>query len=139
MNNLSHKAISEAIRHYRHISEYLKVPTDEAENQKLIELSRQLRMQLKAKRDPDTLSLLDLVLEHIETYEKETYSFRKMKPVEVLKFLMDQHGLTQSDLKEIGSQSHVSKVLHGTRQLTLEQIIALSKRFHISPITFVNV
>jgi HTH-type transcriptional regulator/antitoxin HigA len=55
---------------------------------------------------------------------------------EVLAFLMEQNNLTQSELPEIGSQSHVSKVLSGERNLTRDQIGDLSKRFGVSPAVF---
>jgi len=136
MNHLSNKEMMQAIRHFSHIAEYLKIPENETENQRLIELARQLRTELKAKKDPHKAEMLDLILDHIEHYETQAYPLRSLKPTEVLLFLMEQHQLTQSDLTEIGSQSHVSKVLNGKRQLTLDQITGLSKRFHVSPAVF---
>ena len=114
----------------------LEIIEDCLEKQLLIELVHQLKAQIKIKKDASTVELLDLLLDHIELYEKQTYPLRSMKPMEILSFLIEQHQLTQSDLPEVGSQSHVSKVLHGKRQLTLEQIIALSKRFNVSPMIF---
>jgi len=52
------------------------------------------------------------------------------------KFLMEQHGLTQGDLPEIGSQGVVSEILRGKRELNVRQIGALSKRFHLPPDVF---
>ena len=46
---------------------------------------------------------------------------------------MDQHGLRQSDLPEIGNQSVISQILSGARKLDLRQVKAISKRFGISP------
>ena len=136
MRNLSHKDVEQTIRRFSYIAEYLKVPTNELENRRLIELVHQLKTQVKTKKDASTIELLDLLLDHIELYEKQAYPLRSMKPTEILSFLIEQHQLTQSQLPVIGSQSHVSKVLHGKRQLTLEQIIALSKRFNVSPMIF---
>jgi len=57
--------------------------------------------------------------------------------VEVLKFLMEQHGLKQSDLrKEIGTQGVVSEILSGNRQINARQAKALAKRFGVSPAVF---
>jgi HTH-type transcriptional regulator / antitoxin HigA len=102
---------------------------------KIIKLSIELARQLKvySKKSMAAKELLDLVLDHIEAYEKNIYPLKKSKPEEILAFLMEQHGLTQSELPEIGSQSHVSKVLNGKRQLTRQQISALSKKFNVSP------
>ncbi len=48
-------------------------------------------------------------------------------PLEVLRFLMAQHGLKQVDLPEIGSQGVVSEVIHGKRTLNLRQARALAE------------
>ena len=57
--------------------------------------------------------------------------------MDVLRFLMDEHGLTQSDLSEVGSQSVISDILRGKRVLNVRQIRALAKRFQVSPAVFV--
>jgi antitoxin component HigA of HigAB toxin-antitoxin module len=46
----------------------------------------------------DTLSIL------VEAYDKEHYSIPDTSGVEMLRFLMEQHGLTQGDLPEVGTQ-----------------------------------
>jgi len=56
--------------------------------------------------------------------------------VDALRFLMMQHGLKQRDVPEVGSQGVVSEVLAGKRSLNLRQVRALSKRFAVSPATF---
>jgi HTH-type transcriptional regulator / antitoxin HigA len=78
----------------------------------------------------DTLSIL------IEAYDEEHYPTPDTSGVEMLKFLMEQHGLTQGDLPEIGSQGVVSEILRGKRELNVRQIGALSKRFHLPPDVF---
>lgn len=50
--------------------------------------------------------------------------------------LMEEHGLTQSDLPEIGSQGVVSELLRAKRELNVRQIRALSQRFSVSPAVF---
>jgi len=73
----------------------------------------------------------------IENYETQTCKINTSSPVDALKYLMQEHGLKQSDLKEIGSQGVVSEVLTGKRALNLEQIKKISKRFHVSPLVFI--
>ncbi|HXM95391.1 MAG TPA: helix-turn-helix domain-containing protein, partial [Candidatus Dormibacteraeota bacterium] len=59
------------------------------------------------------------------------------KPLEVLHFLMDQHGLLQKDLADVfGTPSIVSEVLSGKRELNKDHIKRLSRRFHVSPELF---
>jgi HTH-type transcriptional regulator/antitoxin HigA len=56
--------------------------------------------------------------------------------IDALKFLMEQHGLKQGDLQEIGSQGVVSEVLTGKRELNMRQVRALSPRFGVSTASF---
>ncbi len=54
------------------------------------------------------------------------------EPVEVLKYLMDQGGLRQQDLRtELGSISNISMILSGQRKLTLSNASALAARFNV--------
>ncbi len=73
----------------------------------------------------------------IENYEDRKYQIKEASPVDALKYLMQEHGLKQSDLKEIGSQGVVSEILSGKRSLNLEQIKKISNRFHVSPLVFI--
>ena len=82
-------------------------------------------------------SLLDTLGILIEVYEAEHVAIPDVNGVEVLKYFMEEHSLTQSDLPEIGSQGVVSELLSGKRELNLRQIQALSQRFHVSPAVFI--
>jgi len=54
----------------------------------------------------------------------------------VLRTLMEAHGLSQSDLPEIGSQGVVSEVLSDKRDLNVRQVTRLAARFGVSPAVF---
>jgi HTH-type transcriptional regulator/antitoxin HigA len=90
------------------------------------------------------LPLIEILGHSIERWENEfdelvAFNARiaKLDSIDVLKLLMDQHGLGAVDLPEIGSKSLVSKILNGRgRNLTSDQIAALSKRFSVSPAVF---
>lgn len=73
----------------------------------------------------------------IGNYEDQHYPPEKVPPASILRFLMEQHDLSQSDLPEVGSQGVVSEVLRGKRELNVRQIRALSKRFKVSPLLFI--
>ena len=79
----------------------------------------------------DTLGTL------IHAYEEEHHPIPECSGVDILRFLMDEHALTQSDLPEIGSQGVVSEIVRGKRALNVRQIRALAKRFHVSPGVFI--
>lgn len=72
----------------------------------------------------------------IHSYETEHYPIPVASAREVLVFLMEEHHLTQSDLREIGTQGVVSEILNGKRKLNLRQIRLLSQRFQVSPEVF---
>lgn len=72
----------------------------------------------------------------IEAYESKSDPTPDIAPREVLRLLMDQHGLRQSQLPEVGTQGVVSEVLSGKRELNVRQIRALAKRFHVHPRAF---
>jgi HTH-type transcriptional regulator / antitoxin HigA len=73
----------------------------------------------------------------IEDFEARSYPLPRAKPLDVLQFLMDQHGLLQKDLVDVfGTPSIVSEVLSGKRDLNKDHIKRLSRRFKVSPELF---
>ena len=83
------------------------------------------------------MGLVDIVGDLIKDFEAAQHPLPEVTGVQALRFLVEQHGLKQSDLREIGSQGVVSEILTGKRELNLRQIRALSKRFGVSTATFV--
>jgi HTH-type transcriptional regulator/antitoxin HigA len=98
----------------------------------LYELEKRHKRWNKAEAEmADLLTLL------IEDYEEKNYQLPKASPLEVIAFLMDQHGLKQKDLADVfGTPSIVSEVMNGKRELNKAQIRRLSERFHVSPEVF---
>ncbi len=96
--------------------------------------------------DYDTyLPLIEVLSVSIERWENESDELAEFNQriaqlndgVAVLRTLMDQHQLKADDLREeVGGKSLVSMILNGTRNLTIEHIQALSRRFNISPAAF---
>jgi HTH-type transcriptional regulator/antitoxin HigA len=72
----------------------------------------------------------------IEAYDREHHELPEASGVEVVRFLMRQHKITQEALPEIGSQGVVSEVLAGRRSLNVRQIEALAARFGVNPGVF---
>ena len=84
----------------------------------------------------ETLSLL------IERYEDVHHAIdtRKADPIENLRFLLKQHGMTASQLGEILGQRQLGpKVLSGKRQLSKAHIQALCRHFKVGPGAFLKV
>jgi HTH-type transcriptional regulator/antitoxin HigA len=82
------------------------------------------------------IELLSLLIEH---YESQRYPIPAADPVTVLRFLMDQNGLSQRDIVQDigGSESLVSMIMNGQRNLTVDHIRKLSARFHVSASVFI--
>lgn len=83
------------------------------------------------------MGLVDIVGDLIEDYEIAHHPLPPVTGVDALRFLMEQHGLKQSEIPEIGSQGVVSEILTGKRALNVRQIQALGKRFDVSADTFI--
>jgi HTH-type transcriptional regulator/antitoxin HigA len=82
--------------------------------------------------------LLDALGTMIEAWELDHHSLPEQNGVQALRFLMEEHGLTQSELPEVGSQGVVSEILRGKRELNVRQVRALAKRFGVSPAVFIE-
>ncbi|WP_075881447.1 helix-turn-helix domain-containing protein [Vreelandella massiliensis] len=93
--------------------------------------------------DEDNDFLIERLTDVIEEWEDTAPAFAAFNEavaaldgVDMLEFLMEQHGLGTADLPEIGSKSYVSKILNRKRELTRRHIEALSARFSIDPAIF---
>jgi len=110
-------------------------------DEELAEYTRTL-FDLTAKPDPnpDEEEAIKLMTLLIGRYESERFPVPAAKPADVLRFLLEQNGLSQRDIApELGSESTVSLVLSGKRQLNRDHIARLSRRFNVSPAVFFGV
>ena len=117
------------------VSGGLSIKTGQDYRKAVALLDRLLDMVGENQRHP-LFGFLDVLGTMVESYESDHVKIRGATGKDVLKFLMDEHDLAQSDLPEVGSQGVVSEILHGRRELNTRQIKALSRRFKISPAAF---
>lgn len=89
-----------------------------------------------ADQDHPLAHLVSALGEFIRGYDKVHYQLSNATPAEVLRAIMEQHNIKQSDFPEIGSQGVVSEVLNGKRERNARQIRDVSKRFGVSPAVF---
>jgi HTH-type transcriptional regulator/antitoxin HigA len=93
----------------------------------------------KAKPSVAEIEAINLLSLLVETYEASRFPMETASPVELLRFLMEQNGLQQRDLMpELGSESNVSLILAGKRNLTVQHIQRLSRRFGLPVSVFVE-
>ncbi len=81
--------------------------------------------------------LLDTLGTLIHAYEEQHFEEGEVSGPEMLRVFMEEHGLRQSDLPELGSSRAVAEILRGKRELNATQIRALARRFHVSPRMFI--
>jgi HTH-type transcriptional regulator / antitoxin HigA len=75
---------------------------------------------------------LDVLVTLIEAYERRHFPLDLPDPVEAVKFVMDQRGLTVKDLEPmIGHSNRVYEILSHKRPLTLKMIRNLHTRLGI--------
>lgn len=95
------------------------------------------RLTARGHRSQSEEKYAELLVTLIEAYEEEHFAMDDASPVEVLRALMEDNHLRQKDLAGVfGSESIVSEVLNGKRELNRKQIEKLSRRFGISPAVF---
>ncbi len=119
------------------IQPIFSVPHNEKEYNKLVRLLDNIIDEVSNNESHPLSSLMETIGNLIETYESQYCNEIEGDPIDTLNTLMDEHGLNQSDLSEVGSQGVVSEILSGQRQLNLRQIKMLSRRFNVSPAVFI--
>ena len=86
---------------------------------------------------PAEEKLIALLTQLVEQYEDGYYAVPNAGPLDIIRHLMEAHNLRQKDLADVfGTESIVSDVLNGKRDLAKEHIRRLSARFHVSPAVF---
>ncbi len=87
---------------------------------------------------PSEVEAIELLTLLVERYEHLHYSIPATDAPSIIRFLIQQQGLTQRDMiPEFGSESAVSMFLSGHRKLTLEQVRKLSLRFKLPADIFI--
>jgi predicted helicase/antitoxin component HigA of HigAB toxin-antitoxin module len=82
--------------------------------------------------------LVTLLSDFIADYEDKQTPRPTITGRAMLAFLMEQHGLKQAALSEIGSQGVVSELLSGKRELTTKHIKLLASRFNVPVSVFIQ-
>lgn len=130
------RAVQQAVQHWAYVAPLLKAPRNEQEYNVLTQSLDEL-LAMTGDDDNHPLSeLVDRIGDLISAYDREHYPISEVEPREALRYLMQEHGLSQSDLPEIGPQPIVSDILAGKRSLNARQIKALSLRFGVKAEAF---
>ncbi|MFL6803066.1 MAG: type II toxin-antitoxin system HigA family antitoxin [Xanthobacteraceae bacterium] len=94
--------------------------------------ARALVDRLMTSDDPADLARLQAQARLVAAYEETKWPRRRPSTAEMIRYLMDQHGLTRADLVPIlGTPSRVSEVLRGKKELSMAMVQRLRARFRV--------
>jgi HTH-type transcriptional regulator / antitoxin HigA len=75
--------------------------------------------------------LLEMLGMIIEEYEDRRYPFPPAKPHKMLAGLLEERGMSPSDLYDILPKSRISEILNGKRGISKSQAKQLAERFRV--------
>ena len=94
--------------------------------------ARALVDRLWDSENPSDVARLQAQARLIAAYEESKWPRRPPSTAELIRHLMDQHGLTRADLVPIlGTPSRVSEVLRGKKGLSMAMVQRLRARFRV--------
>ena len=81
---------------------------------------------------------LDVLSDLVEAYENEAVPMKAVGDADMLRFLIEQRGVTQAELAKQSRivESTISEVLAGKRKLNRAQIGKLARFFYVAPGVF---
>ena len=115
----------------------LKAITSVADYRRAVASLEQLLDAGGANERHPLAGLVEALGELIESYETREHPMPEGSPLEALAFLMEQHGLKQTDLADIASQGSISAVLAGKRGISKQMAVKFAQRFGVSTAVFV--
>jgi HTH-type transcriptional regulator/antitoxin HigA len=123
--------LKQATDHWRYVAPLLTPPQSEADYDALVEALDELLDEIAGAEYHPLTGLASQIGDLIAAYDTAHYPIPEAPGNEVLRYLMTEHGLNQTDLPELGAQSVVSEILSGKRQLNVRHIRALAERFKV--------
>lgn len=126
----------ETARHWASIAPLLLI-RNEREYDRAVKLLNQLLDEVGDDDRHPLYGLLDTLGTVLHSYEEAHHPLPAEKGGQMLRYLMDEHGLKQVDLPEVGSQGVISEIVNGRRELNTRQIRLLADRFAVSPSVFI--
>lgn len=87
---------------------------------------------LMGSDDPDTIARAAAQARLISAYEEKKWPRRLPRTADMIRYLMDQHGLSRAEMVPIlGTASRVSEVLSGKKGLSMTMVQRLRARFGV--------
>ncbi|WP_027798934.1 helix-turn-helix domain-containing protein [Paraburkholderia dilworthii] len=102
---------------------------NEHDYQTMVQLAGALADYLNGKEDDPLADLHAIVSELVRNWKVRNVTLPDAEPREVLRHLLEIHGLKQKDLMGIASPTVVSDILAGRRSISKKVAKALAQRF----------
>jgi len=131
------RTIIRTIKDPRHLGPFVAIRNDREYDTAVAELNR-LVDEIGDHPENPRYRLIETLSVLIEAFDTEHHALPAATGTDVLRYLMEEHGLSQGDLPEVGSQGVVSEILGGGRDLNVRQIRALAERFGVSAAAFIG-
>lgn len=129
--------VKKAAEHWAFVAPLLRKPKNEDDYDLLVRSVDELLDITGHDESHPLMSLVDIIGDWIEEWDRTHHPMPVPSGAEMLGYMMREHRLTQSDLPGVGSQSVVSEILSGKRQLNLRQVRWLAERFKVPIEVFV--
>lgn len=108
----------------------------DADHSAALKVLAPLMGQHRSTDEDDYFAALVLLIKDYET-RRHKIDIRRSSPVEILKYLVEESGMTVNDLgRIIGSQPNASLIFSGKRAMSKAHIAKLSAHFAVSPALF---
>ncbi|MEN5314417.1 transcriptional regulator [Pseudomonas koreensis] len=131
------RLIKTVAEHWEFVSPLLRKPKNEEDYDALVQAVEEILEITGDDESHPLASLVDIISDWIAEWDRTHHPMAEASGEEVLGYLMREHGLTQSDLPGVGTQSVVSEILNGKRKLNLRQIRWLADYFKVPVDVFI--
>ena len=115
---------------WRSVVGVTRIATEE-EYDRVVDLINAIIDEIGQDETHPLAEVLDYLGDLVEVYEDLHVVIPPAPPHEVLRFLMEEHQLTQADLVDCAPQSRLSEILAGKRAISKGIAKKLAKRFHV--------
>jgi HTH-type transcriptional regulator / antitoxin HigA len=109
----------------------LKPISSEADYDNVVAFLDEITDRMESLNDVRYLGLVQLLAQNIAVWEESHVIIPDSSPAEMLGFLMTQHQLKASDLKNLVDQSALSKILRGQRSISKQLAKAFAEKFRV--------
>ncbi|CAM3332544.1 helix-turn-helix domain-containing protein [Halomonas lysinitropha] len=121
--------VQQAAAHWRFVAPLLNAPETEDDYDPLVAALDELLQLVGDDEEHPLASLASHMGDLVEEYDETRHPMPDVRGADMLRHLMQWHGMDQSSLPEVGTQSMISEILANKRRLNVRQIKALTQRF----------